>query len=95
MSENRRKSEEKWAEIKKFIEEQRGSPLSTARQVREQAARLYEEFLETLPLRSRQMYFVTLKLDTPYPTAVPRKDIPDMIREYPEFYRDWAEATGG
>jgi len=88
-------SEKKWEELKKFLKEQRQSPLSTAQEIRDQAAKLYEEFLETLPLREKKLYFVTLKLDTTYPTAIPREKIPEMIRTNPEFYKDWAEATGG
>lgn len=88
------KTEKKWRELKKFLEKQRKSPLSVAEDVREKAAQLYEDFLNTLPLRQRQLYFVTLKLDVSYPSAIRREEIPDMIRKSPEFYRDWAEATG-
>lgn len=88
------KTEETWAELQKFVKEQRGSPVSLAPEVREKAAQLYQAFLKTLPLRARKLHFVTLKLDTPYPTAIPREKIPEMIRRSPEFFEDWSEAVG-
>jgi len=85
-------SKKKWEELRELLKKRSHSPPSLAQDVREMAARKYEEFLATLPLRQRKLYFVTLAL-APYPTAVPREKIPEMIRTSPEFYEEWAKVV--
>ena len=87
--------EEKWEKVKEKMRK-RSNPLDLAH--RREVAQAYKEYLETLPAHLQQLWLLILpsKRTLPgIPYAIPRKKIPELMRENPEFYKKYREMVVG
>ena len=87
--------EEKWEKVKEKMRK-RSNPLDLAH--RSEVAQAYKEYLETLPSHLQQLWLLILpsKRTLPgIPYAIPRKKIPELLRENPEFYKKYREMVVG
>lgn len=84
--------EDKWERVKEGLrKEKKSNPLGFSREYRREVAKVYKDFLNILPAKSRRLWLMTMlpRRTKKYPYAIPRMLIPHFLEYVPSFFEDY------
>lgn len=90
--EKKGKTEERWVAVKEKLKKaKKKNPVGFTREDRRSVAKVYREFLDTVPAKNRRLWLMTMlpRRTKKYPYAIPRILIPHFIEYVPSFFDDY------